>query len=50
MRDPIVNEHFFRIVVLDAFKAAQNEGANSPEAMACATKALMEAHPEISSG
>lgn len=50
MREPNVKDHPFRQTVLEALKTAQTLGENSPQAMARATRAIVEAHPEIMLG
>ena len=50
MREPNVKDHPQRQIVLDALKAAQSQGESSPVAMARATRAIVEAHPEIMLG
>lgn len=47
MRDPIVREYRFREAVLEALKTAQSMGESSPQAMARATKAIVEIDPDI---
>ncbi len=47
MRDPRVKDHRFRDVVLAAIKTAQTLGEGSPQAMARATRAIVEAEPDI---
>ena len=50
MREPNVKAHPFREIVLDALKSAQSQGESGPVAMARATKAIVEAHPNIMLG
>ncbi|CAA7617374.1 hypothetical protein [Magnetospirillum sp. SS-4] len=50
MREPNVKSHPHREIVLEALKTAQNLGENSPQAMARATRAIVEAHPEVMLG
>jgi len=47
MRNPMVKDHRFHNVVLSALKTAQSLGEGSPQAMARATKAIVDAEPSI---
>lgn len=47
MRDPMVKDHRFRDVVLSALRTAQRLEEGSPQAMARATKAIVDADPSI---
>lgn len=50
MREPNVRDHALRDVVLAALIKAQTLGEGSPAAMTRATQAIVDAHPEISTG
>jgi len=50
MREPSVKPHPLRQIVLVALKTAQMQGENGPLAMARATRAIVEAHPDIRLG
>jgi len=47
MQEPNVRNHPLRDVVFDALVMAQNLGENSPAAMVRATRAIVDAHPDI---
>lgn len=47
MRTPIVRDHRFREVVLAALKTAQTLEESSPQAMARATRAIVETNPDV---
>lgn len=50
MREPNVRSHPLREIVLDALVTARKLGENSPAAIARATRAIMDARPDIASG